>query len=306
MKTDTTVTFQLSPPLHAQEFDAYVEDEIKFSDSFSLNIGLRASAYASQGDVFFALEPRTSFRLILPNDIALKGGYSFMRQYVHLLTNVSISLPTDLWIPSGNGIDPEQAHQVGIGVAKTVWKDVEFSVETYYKWMNNLIEYKEGAQFIGANSTINSQVEAGGIGRSYGIEWLLQKSSGKTTGWIGYTLSWANRQFDAFNQGETFPYKYDRRHDFSVIVSHRITKNIDLSAVWVYSSGLNLTLPQKKYDNPQNHLLGTPSYDSPWVYTYGGRNSFRMDSYHRLDISADFKKKKKYGTRTWSLGFYNL
>lgn len=305
LKSDTTINFQLSPPLDAQELDAYIEDEIKFSDQFSLNIGLRASAYLSQGDVFWALEPRTSFRLLLPYEIALKGGYSFMRQYVHLLTNVSISLPTDLWIPSGNNISPQESHQVGLGVAKTVWKDIEFSVETYYKWMNNLIEYKEGAQFIGANSTINSQIESGGKGNSYGAEWLLQKTNGKTTGWIGYTLSWTNRQFMAFNQGKSYPYKYDRRHDFSIVISHQLKKGIDLSAVWVYSSGLNLTLPQKKYDNPQNYLPGGPNYSTPWVYTYGGRNSFRMDSYHRLDLSVDFKKKKTYGYRTWSLGFYN-
>ena len=305
MKTDTTINFELAPTLYAQEMDAYIEDEIELSDSFSLNIGLRGSVYQSRGDTYYSIEPRASFRMLLPYSVALKGGYSYMRQYVHLLTNVSISLPTDLWIPSGEGIRPEEAHQVGIGLAKSVGDGVELSFESYMKWMNNLIEYKEGAQFLGSNSTLGSQIESGGFGRSYGFEFLVQKTTGNTTGWIGYTLSWADRRFDAFNQGKRYPYKYDRRHDFSVIVSHQLKKGIDVSAVWVFSSGLNLTLPQKKYDNPNNYLPGNNYYQSPWVYTYEGRNSYRMENYHRLDLSIDFKKKKKYGMRTWSMGFYN-
>jgi hypothetical protein len=140
-----------------------------------------------------------------------------------------------------------------------------------------------------------------GQGWSYGGELFIQRKEGKFTGWIGYTLSWTNRQFDNINFGKKYPYKYDRRHDFEIIGSYKISDHIDISATWVYGTGNAVSLPLAVYQTANNDLdyTGTVEY-------YGDKNSFRMAPYHRFDIGANFTKKKKWGERTWSVSVYNL
>ncbi|MCF6352610.1 MAG: TonB-dependent receptor, partial [Cyclobacteriaceae bacterium] len=187
------------------------------------------------------------------------------------------------------------------GIAKTFNKSYELSIEGYYKEMDNLIEYKDGASFTSVNKDWQDKIETGS-GTSYGAEVFLQKKLGKITGWVGYTLSWSNRQFDNINFGKEFPYRYDRRHDVSITSIYKINDRVELAAVWVYGTGNAVSLPTNTYlKNPEP----SDSYNNNVDY-YEGRNGFRMNAYHRLDFNIAWTKVKKNGIRKFTLGFYNM
>lgn len=294
---DTTLSNQIT---NTYELSAYVEDDYKVSEKLKVNIGFHGSSFLVNNKRFNSLQPRLAARYKLNELYSLKASYVTMSQYLHLLSNSNIGLPTDLWLPATDKVGPETSQQISGGLARTIREDYELSVETYYKKMNGLIEYKEGADFIGQNVDWQKKVEIG-KGRSYGLEVFLQKKEGKTTGWIGYTLSWSYRQFDNINQGLEFPYKYDRRHDVSIVVNHKLKPDIDLSATFVFGTGNSVTLPIDQY-------YTFPYFGSTTVLKadhIGDRNAFRMPAYHRLDLGINFHKKKKWGERTWSIGVYN-
>ncbi len=249
----------------------------------------------------------------------MKASYARMQQYIHLLTNNNIGLPTDLWVPATDKILPQKSHQIAFGFAKTFSEMYSLSIEGYYKTMDNLIEYKDGASFMGASTEWEDKVEMG-KGWAYGGELFFEKRIGKLTGWVGYTLSWTNRQFDGINEGKIFPYKYDRRHDISVVLSYPINEKWDFSASWIYGTGTAHTLPTERYyGNTSGSNYGgilnsgyvyynnnQPSGDfSGEVQHIDGRNSIRAADYHRLDVSFQKTTKKKWGESTWTLGVYN-
>lgn len=287
----------------AWEYYTYIEDDMKFGKNFSVNAGFHLSAFSVNKKTYAAPQARLGMRYLLPKDFALKGSYSMMTQYIHLLTNEGVGLPTDLWVPSTEKIKPQRSWQAALGLAKTFGTDYEISVEGYYKQMDNLLSYKEGASFLSFNDW-QEKVEQG-EGKSYGAELFVQKKKGKTTGWVGYTLSWNKRKFENINSGEEYPFKYDRRHDLSVVVSHEFSKRISLSGTWVYGTGNSITLNEARYYtyNPdedgfgiiQDGTVGVPS----------SKNNYRMKSYHRMDIGVNFTKQKKRYQRTFSLGVYN-
>jgi len=170
--------------------------------------------------------------------------------------------------------------------------------------MNNVLSYREGATFLTDNLQNWEDKVTQGEGEAYGAEVFFQKKKGKLTGWIGYTLSWTNRQFEDINQGEKFPFRYDRRHDASIVISYDIKENIKLSANWIYGTGNAVTLPQYQY--PSFNSVQTGFANSARYQSDGGdKNAFRMSASHRLDWSISFIKKKKKYTRTWVLGVYN-
>jgi len=295
---DTTLGAQKT---YALEFASYIEDDFEVNRMLKINAGLHFSGFKVNGKLYTSLQPRLSTRLLLADDLSLKASYVKMTQYIHLLTNSGIGLPTDLWVPATDKIKPQQAHQLALGLAKTFKKTYEISLEGYYKTMDNLIAYKEGSSFVGIGTDWQNKVERG-KGQSYGAELFIQKKEGKTTGWIGYTLSWTHREFDNLNFGKRFPYKYDRRHDLSVALVHHWKDHIDVSMSWVYGTGNAVTLPKASYQG-STHSYG--SYYGDEIYYYGDRNSFRMNDFHRLDLSIAFRKKKKWGERTWTFGVYN-
>jgi hypothetical protein len=213
------------------------------------------------------------------------------------LTNANVGLPTDLWLPVTDTIKPQNSVQYALGTVISLGQNIDLSLEGYYKEMNNLIEYKEGASYLMANEDWQKKVEIG-KGNSYGAEVLLRKKTGKTTGWIGYTLSWTNRQFDNISFGEEFPAKYDRRHDISIVVSHKFSKRFDIGCSWIYGSGYATTLAYEKY-------LSAPGLYGHEIEYFGKRNDYRLPSYHLFDIGFNFHKQKKWGKRTWSFGAYN-
>ncbi|MEZ4721489.1 MAG: TonB-dependent receptor [Flavobacteriales bacterium] len=288
-------------PIFAHEFFTYAEDDVKIGARLKVNFGLHYSGFVTGKSYYQSLQPRVSSRFLINENLSIKASYAQMQQYIHLLTNATIGLPTDLWVPSTSKVKPEDSRQVALGIAQTVRNKYEISVEGYYKTMDNLLEYKEGASYFSSGGNWEDQIEIG-RGWSYGAEFFVQKKVGKTAGWIGYTLSWTTRQFENLNFGKPFPYRYDRRHDLSIVLTQEISKKVDFAATWVYGTGNAVTLPISRYAAPDANAF---SYYSSDVYNYGDRNSYRMAAYHRLDFGFNFHKEKKRYTRTWSVGAYN-
>ena len=298
---------------YSNEGALYLSDDFEVSDAFKVHAGLRYSSFQHSGYISFRdyikndlelsnnnyrhIEPRLSFRYRLSTTSSVKGAYTQNYQYIHLASTSSISLPTDLWIPSSSGIEPKFADQYALGYFKNLKDNIyETSIEAYYKEMTNLLEYKEGVLPEDNTNSSSDGSFAFGDGDSYGIEVLLKKNKGKTTGWIGYTLSKTTRFFDEVNAGIAFPAKYDRRHDLSITATHKLSEKWTLSSVFVYATGNAITLPTERYIIGEN------------IYTeYTSRNGFRMDAYHRLDIGATYtpKKKNKFQS-SWNFSIYNV
>ena len=301
------------------ESGIYAEDTWQPVQSLKVNGGLRFSHFMATKNQYHFFEPRISIAWRLKNDIALKGSYASMNQYIHMLSNTGISLPTDLWVPTTDKVKPKQSQQLALGMVKDFSRhDLTFSIEGYYKKMNNVIGYKEGATFIVLDdpntAASKNWEETITVGRawSYGLEFLLQKKEGRLTGWIGYTLSWTQMQFDSLNFGKKFYARYDRRHDISAVAIYKLSDHITLSGTWVYGTGNAVTLPSSDYYiNANTPLLGGTNhfyYNSGGGvgFDYGQKNNFRMAAYHRLDLGIQFHKIKKWGERTWELSVYNV
>lgn len=295
------------PDILAHETQIYVEDDMTLSDMVKLNAGLNYSTFTVNGKFYHALEPRISSRLLLTDHLSLKAGYAYMTQYVHLLSNSNISLPTDLWVPVTKSIHPEHSHQVAGGIYYELEGLCDLSAEGYYKHLNNLLEYREGTSFMAGTTSWENKV-AMGNGWSYGLELMAQRSVGKFTGWIAYTWSKTMRQFDReghiINGGRPFHAKYDRRHDVNITASYKLNERIDLSATWVYATGNCGTLYTHYYEE-QPH---TPDNYAGTIGYFDNRNNYRLEPYHRLDLGINFHKqfKRLPGVkRTINLSVYN-
>ena len=298
--------FVYSDRLYSHDAYVYLEDDIKFNDRFKANIGLHASLFKVGTKNYSSLQPRISARYLLDDNWSAKLSYAEMQQNVHLLTNSNAGLPTDIWVPSTEFVRPQKSRQIASSITRVLQGGVyELSIEAYYKTMSNLISYKEGASFIGFNDW-QSSIETQGEGEAYGVELFVQKKKGRTSGWIGYTLSWANRRYDNLNFGNWFSYKYDRRHDVSIVVSHEFSKDFDIGITWVYGTGNATTFPQASYLSfPDSELYPDSELNANEIEYYGERNGTRMNAYHRLDLGVNFHKEKKKGIRTISLSVYN-
>ncbi len=289
--------------LYNHDASVYVQDDFDVTDKLRINAGLRFGYFAHVGafDRFVkdnsnaiidtisykpgqlikdynGLEPRLSMRYKLSQSLSIKANYTRNFQYVHLANSSSVSLPTDIWLPSTDVIKPQRGDQVAAGIFKN-WKDnrYESSIETYYKDMRNLIEYKEGSTPTDNVFDNPDNSFTYGNGKAYGVEFFLRKNTGRLTGWIGYTLSYATRQFDNINAGEVFYAKYDRRHDASLVANYTFNKKWSCSAVWVYSTGNRGTL-----------IKGFAFLENRLVDIYQKRNAFLFAPYHRLDLSATY------------------
>ncbi len=293
--------FDFSERLNSHDTYLYLEDDLKINDFLKINVGGHLANFNTQETSYLSFQPRLSTRILLSKDWSIKASYAEMHQHIHLLSSTSAGLPTDIWVPSTDSVPPEFSRQVSASVNHSFFNGhFEFSVETYYKTLSDLVTLKEGAEIIGFDDWQN-KVELGGEGRSYGLELFLQKKKGKTTGWIGYTLSWSDRKFDNVNFGNWYPYKYDRRHDISIVLSHKFSDRIDAGVTWVFGTGNNITLEEASYPEIVD---GELSQESEINY-YSSRNNYRMPSYHRLDLGVNFHKKTSWGKRTWSVGVYN-
>jgi hypothetical protein len=289
---------------YAHEMSAYIEDDIRIGPRLKANIGLHGAGFFVNNTFYRSLQPRISTRYFITENLAWKSSYAEMMQFIHLLSNAGFGLPTDLWVPATEKVKPQISRQIATGFARTVklkGEDYEFSVEGYYKHMDNIIDYLPGANFFGQANNWEKQVESG-QGWSYGTELFIQKKTGKFTGWIGYTISRTDRQFTQINDGNPFPYKYDRRHDISFVLSYNINEKVDISGTWVYGTGNALTLPIARY----NSLPMPGQWGYQWeLEHFGDRNSFRMGAYHRMDLGMNFKRKTSWGERIFNISVYN-
>jgi hypothetical protein len=302
---DTTLNF--SGNTIADELYFYLEDNFKINNRLKANLGIHLGYYNTDrsNSIFknnISFQPRASVRYLINDKWSVKGSYAEMTQNIHLLSNSSIGFPSDIWVPATDTV-PSQKSKQWAGNISTEFSNGEYelSLEGYYKTMSNLITYKAGYSNLSSTESWENSVETGGIGESYGLELFLQKKKGRTTGWIGYTLSWTNRKFDNINFGEWYPYKFDRRHDFSLVFSHKFNEKWDAGLTWVYGTGNAITFPQAIY-------LGTPNNGNDVVdvvESYGTRNSTRLDAYHRLDLGFNKTVKKKRITKILSFGAYN-
>lgn len=297
----------------------YLENNITLAERLKANAGLRLSNFFTKDKGYMALEPRFVVNYKVSKDLSVKAGYAQMNQYIHLLSNTGIGLPTDLWVPSTDTVEPQHSKQVSFGMARDISKyDLTLSIEGYYKKSEKILGYKPGSSFLALDDPTEAQAftwednVTAGSGKSYGLEFLVHKKTGKLNGWIGYTLSWTKLKFNEINYGKEFWARYDRRHDLSVVTIYEISPKVTFSAAWVYGTGNAITLPTGQF-TPMEHdpfetvrpvMDDRPTYFST-VTDYGEVNSFRMKPYHRLDFAFQFIKQKTRYVRTWEVGLYN-
>ncbi len=301
------------------ESSVYAQHEISLWNKVNINYGIRLSVFSQVGpskyfkfpneDVidtfnlklgqfgktYFNPEPRVSISYNFIPSMSFKAAYSRNTQNLHQLSTTTTSAPTDRWIMTSNNTKPEISDQVSAGYFVNFHKDMfELSVEGYYKWMQNQIDYKNGAT-LRANEAVETELLYG-VGRCYGAEFFFKKKEGKFTGWVSYTFSRSERKFPTVNRETWFASRYDRTHDLSIVLMYDITPRINVSATWVYYTGLAATFPIGKY-----------VLNGEIVPLYGDRNQDRFPAYHRLDIGATFVLKKR---KTWehdlNISVYNL
>ena len=305
----TTSSVQGNTKIQAKEFTAYFENDMALGQRLQLNAGIHLANFMVENSNYTSIQPRASLSFLLTKKSSLKLSYAHMTQFLHLLASPGLGLPTDLWVPSTDKIKPESSIQYAMGYTQSLGSGFEITLEGYYKTMMNLLEYKSGFNVFSNSLDWENKVLVG-KGISYGVELLIEKTVGKTTGWLGYTLSKSDRTFPDIDNGETFPYKYDRRHDISLVITHKKSERLDFGLVWVYGSGNTYTLGTKNYNaiSAGTEPLFANGFLSSMlpVNHIENRNNQRAPAYHRLDISANFHKEKKRGKRTWSFGFYNL
>ncbi len=281
----------------ANETYLFVDARFEYSKYFTLNTGFRYSNYFTSDAVFFNPQPRVSAIFQTKNGIYIKPSYTRTVQYLHFATNNTIGLPVDLWLPVTKNLTPETADQFGLQIQK-IYEKINLNIELFHKSMNQLIDYAEGVEYVGNAIKWEDKFEVGS-GTSYGIELMVEKKIGNTTGWLSYTLSKNTRRFDSINNGKAFPFKYDRRNDLSIVINQKINKNIDAFIAWTFASGAAITLPSGRYPS----VSQDPFQD---IYIYTERNGSRLKDFHRLDIVVNFNKQKKKYLRTWSISFFNV
>ncbi len=282
-----------TPTYRGTEVSLFVQDDWKLTDQLTSNLGARMF-YFDHGN-YYRAEPRLSAFYTLDDGTTLKAAFASANQFLHLVSRNDISLPTDTWFPSTATIRPSYSTQYVLGASKDFFDNsYSVSLEGYYKSMQNLLEFKDNAQF-SLFMPLESELTVGS-GKAYGLELFLQKKTGSFTGWIGYTLSWAFSQFPDLNDGREYPPKYDRRHDASIVLNYRLGESWEFTAVWVYGTGQAFTFPVAQYSvDPYN----------PSLY-YSDRNAYRLPSYHRLDLN--FSHSFSWFGWDWklSLNVYNV
>lgn len=306
---------------YAFEKGLYIQDDWDLGDKLKLNYGIRWSSFTQVGPYtryvrdehqnvldsvqygslakvknYQGLEPRVTFRYTMDDRTSVKGSVSRNLQFIHLVSNSGTTLPTDLWVPSTFRVKPQISWQYAAGVFRN-FKDNQYetSIEVYYKPMQNQIEYEEGYT-PGLSDPERDFVF--GKGWSYGTELFINKVRGRLTGWVGYTLSWTWRQFPELNGGEKFPAKYDRRHDMSVVGTYELSPKWKVGGVFVYGTGNATSMPERFYI--VNGVL---------TQEFSKVNQYRMESYHRMDLSATYtpipKKNRKVKSH-WVFSIYNV
>ena len=317
--SDTSATNKGSAA-YANEISAYVDDDWKIFDNLNLNVGLAHTVFNLKNRTYQNLQPRLSLKYDPLDFLTIKASYSRMTQSVHLLTSSPLSMPTDLWVPITEELEPEVANQYSLG-AYTKIDGWEFSVEGYYKVSDNVLEYKDGMSFAGFSGSWEKLVAAG-RGESKGLEFMAQKTEGIVTGLVSYTLSKTDRKFDrssGVNDGERFPFTYDRRHNLNVVMNWQVNDHIFVDLSWSFQSGACATLTDtyQEFVEPDNQfsfaLWTEDPYNRGSYHKIGdktayvpGRNNYRLPCSHVMCAGVDFHKQKKHCERIFNISVYNL
>lgn len=292
------------PRVSTPEVFGFTEINGSINQRLFVQGGLRISSYRFGKSAYYILpEPRLSMRYRLSDRSWLKGGIMRNRQFFHLLTNLTLGLPSDIWVPSVTRYQPSQSDQLSLGYSygKSSW---QLSTEVFYKKQNFLLEYKENAGYVTSAQNWEEAV-TDGSGEAYGWEFMLEKTKDRLTGWISYAWMHNWRQFQELNQGNRFPARYDRRHNLYIAGVYRINDKVDFSLSWTYNSGFAITTPVGRYLSP---APGDPYRE---IFIYGDRNNTRTRDNHRLDIAFNFEKhvyssgRRPAYTRLWSVGLFN-
>jgi hypothetical protein len=253
------------------DFYKYADGSV--SDTTTYNSGEIVKSY-------YNLEPRLNMAFILNDANSIKLSYTRNTQNLHLLQNSNSSTPTDIWISSSNNVKPEIGDQISLGYFRNFADNkYQFSSEVYYKWMQNQIDLKNGAE-LRANEFLEGELLFG-KGKAYGLELMIRKKYGRLTGWLSYTLSRTEKLIDGINDNNWYPAKQDATHDISIVGIFDLNNKWSLSATWVYNTGNAVTFPSGKYE-----------IDGKVEFYYTERNGYRMPAYHRLDIGATWNIKK--------------
>lgn len=300
MVTDTTYTNKKEKNRLGHEMSFYIEDDFTIGEWLTLNPGVHLAMFLTSGRTYWSPEPRMSAKVDFGKGVSVKAAYSRMAQYVHLLSSAQITLPIDLWVPITRNIKPVTADQYSLGLYYNGLPGWEFSVEGYWKDMHNVLEYKDGVTFMASSQSWEDNVVMGD-GRAYGVEVFIQKTIGKTTGWLGYTLAKSDRVFSngLINNGERYPYRYDRRHNISLVVNQQLGKKWDLSAVWTFATGGTTTIPERE------SIVMLPDGTFTQIDYAPHRNNYRLPPSHRLNIGVNYHKRLRRGESIWNFGVYN-
>lgn len=292
--------------LKGWEYHGYYENEFLVGDKWRFNLGSRLILFKGKKKYYWSVEPRLSAHLSITPQWALRGAFSSMSQYVHMVSSSNVALPTDLWLPVTDKIPPMRAIQASLGTDRNFGTNGVYSasIELYHKWLENILHYRESTGFFDYSTQWEDKL-TGGKGTAYGLELLFKKNKGNLTGWVGYTIARTYNSYKDLNEGKAFPARFDRRQDIGLNVSYRFSERTDGGFMWQYGSGTPFTLPSEKYYAPDLPFVGSPK--SPgYSENAVSINGFRMPSFHRLDLGFNFRKEKKRGERIWSLGVINL
>ena len=303
--------------MNSQESAFFLEDNMTFSKRLKSIIGVRLNHFETKQFDDFTIEPRLSLAYSFLSNYTIKASCMRMNQFVHLLTNTGAGLPTDLWVSATKNVKPQRANQYAIGLAKDFGlSGYALEAEVYSKTMYNIIAYKDGASFIDIDNldtgrTVNWEDNiTSGKGWAYGAEVLLRKQKGALQGWMGYTLSWSQRQFDDLNAGQVFFSKYDQRHNLALVGTYKPSKKITWSASWIYRSGTNFTVPELEGLSPTNTFpisSGVNFFETTTSPFATQRNNLRGEATHRLNAGIQINTQLKHGqTRTWGFSIYNI
>jgi hypothetical protein len=299
--------------INAIESYAYAEDELKPTERWVINGGVHLRTYTVQRKTFVTFLPRVNVSYSPVNNFSLRASVSGLSQNLHLLTTATTDILNDYWVPATRVARPEGGWNFSGGVMQKLPLNFEWSLDGFYRIMNNLIDYKEGADYTSVTAPWEQQIATGGIGRAYGMEVYAARSYGRVTGSVAYTLAWSERKFESMNGNQYFPYKYDRRHNVAIQINYLVSKHIEIGASWVYGSGNMVTLPLQSYNswvavyyhdyNVQNGYHQPESGEQVTLYT--AKNGYRLPSYQHLDLSFTYKKTVRHTEHRFNFSIYN-
>ena len=289
-----------SDKLSTFEYSVYWQDNLTLGH-FNALLGFNANAFLVNEKLYYYIEPRINLIYNISRQINVQASYALVHQYIHLLTNSGLGLPTDLWVPATDSLEPINSSIYDLGVKLKLNKNIDIGLSAYYKTLDNLIKYKQGTDFMDVKTEWKDKVSTG-KGVAYGVEFFIQKNNGKINAQINYTYSRSFRTFENINRGGEFPYIYDRPHNLNIQAEYHLNKKIMFTANWIFMSGHNMTYGYESY-----LVSGLGDYNEsetlPYISSY---NNIRLPLYHRLDIAFNFTNIKEKTTRIWYLGIYNV